>query len=108
MPYPRDREGVLGRLLAERKRDDVSGSYSIRNVGALLLAKRLSALPGVARKAPRVVVYAGDSKLQTRLERTDLRGYAVGFQGLLTGGSLRGRVGDMEASIGRGSCDAAG
>jgi len=35
------------------------------------------------RKAPRVVVYTGTSKLETRLDQTNLKGYAVGFQGLV-------------------------
>ena len=51
--------------------------------GALLLAKRLDEFPDLARKAPRVVVYSEASKLQTRLDQTGAKGYAVGFQGLV-------------------------
>ncbi len=39
--------------------------------------------PDVARKAPRVVVYTGTSKLETKLDQSGVRGYAVGFQGLV-------------------------
>ena len=35
------------------------------------------------RKLPRVVVYTGASKLETRLDQTGTKGYAVGFQGLV-------------------------
>lgn len=57
-PYPTSRDGVL--------------------------AKRLDAFPlELARKAPRVVIYDGLSKGQTREERTGQRGYAVGFSGLV-------------------------
>ena len=37
----------------------------------------------LARKLPRVVVYTGASKLETRLDQSGTRGYAVGFQGLV-------------------------
>ncbi len=55
----------------------------MRRIGALLLAKQLTDFPDVSRKAPRVVVYSGPSKLETRLDQLGSRGYAVGFQGLV-------------------------
>jgi predicted HTH transcriptional regulator len=67
----------------ERLIDEADGTYSIRRLGALLLAKRLEEFPDLARKAPRVVVYSGTSKLETRLDQTETKGYAVGFQGLV-------------------------
>ena len=39
--------------------------------------------PDVSRKAVRVVVYAGNSKLKTKLDQTWESGYAVGFQPLV-------------------------
>ena len=69
--------------MGDRLVDRQDGAYSIRRLGALLLAKKLNAFPDVARKAPRVVVYKGESKLETRLDHVDLRGYAVGFQSLV-------------------------
>lgn len=83
LPYPTDRAGVIDRLLRERLIDEQGGSYSVRRLGAILLAKRLSDFPDLARKAPRVVVYTGTSKLETRLDQTGTKGYAVGFQGLV-------------------------
>lgn len=83
MPYPTDQAGVLDRLVRERLVDEAEGIYAIRRLGALLLAKRLEDFPDIARKAPRVVVYSGASKLETRLDQTGIRGYAVGFQGLV-------------------------
>jgi ATP-dependent DNA helicase RecG len=83
LPYPSNREGVMDRLLQERLIDTDGSSYSIRIIGALLLAKRLDAFPGVARKAARVVVYTGTSKLETKLDQSGIRGYAVGFQRLV-------------------------
>jgi len=82
-PYPTDRAGVIDRLERERLIDCNGGLYSIRRIGALLLAKRLEDFPELARKAPRVVVYAGANKLETRLDQVGTKGYAVGFQGLV-------------------------
>ncbi len=83
LPYPTDQSGVLDRLERERLIDRVDGSFAIRRIGALLLAKRLDDFPELARKAPRVVVYAGTSKLETRLDQIGVKGYAVGFRDLI-------------------------
>ena len=73
----------MERLERERLIDRADGSYAIRRIGSLLLAKRLEDFPELTRKAPRVVVYTGTSKLETRLDHVAANGYAVGFQGLL-------------------------
>lgn len=83
LPYPTEQTGVIDRLKRERLVSEEGGRFSISHLGALLLAKRLEDFPDVARKAPRVVVYTGASKLDTRLDQTGVKGYAVGFQGLV-------------------------
>jgi predicted HTH transcriptional regulator len=83
LPYPTERGSVIDRLLRERLIDETAGAYAIRRLGALLLAKRLEDFPDLARKAPRVVIYTSGSKLETRLDQTGTKGYAVGFQGLV-------------------------
>jgi predicted HTH transcriptional regulator len=83
LPYPTERAGVLDRLVRERLVDAVGGAYAIRRLGALLLARRLEDFADVSRKVPRVVVYSGPSKLETKLDQSGTRGYAVGFQGLV-------------------------
>ena len=83
LPYPTERAGVIDRLVGERLIDEASGAYSVRRLGALLLAKRLNDFSDLSRKAPRVVVYTGTSKLDTRLDQTGTLGYAVGFQRLV-------------------------
>lgn len=83
MPYPTDRAGVIDRLVSEKLVDDSNGSYTIRRLGALLLARRMSDFPDLSRKAARIVAYSGPSKLQTRLDHLFNRGYAVGFQELV-------------------------
>jgi predicted HTH transcriptional regulator len=67
----------------ERLIDEADGSYAIRRLGALLLSKRLADFQDLARKAARVVVYTGTSKLETRLDQVGGKGYATGFQGLV-------------------------
>lgn len=83
LPYPTDRTGVIDRLTRERLIDESSGTYAIRRLCALLLAKHLDDFPDIARKAARVVVYVGTSKLDTKLDQTGAKGYAVGFQGMV-------------------------
>jgi len=84
LPYPTDQYGVVERLIDERLIDRVDDKYSIRNMGAILLAKKLEAFPGLALRAPRVVVYSGKSKTSTKLDQPGTMGYAVGFQGLVS------------------------
>ena len=83
LPYPTKQAGVMEKLLSDRLIDCQNASYSIRRLGALLLARRLEDFSDLVRKAPRVVVYTGTSKLETRLDQTEIKGYAVGFQGLV-------------------------
>lgn len=82
-PYPTHRDGVIDRLNMARLIDRQADVYSIRRLGGLLLARKLDAFPDLARKAARVIVYNGGSKLETRLDQTGNRGYAVGFRGLV-------------------------
>lgn len=83
LPYPSTQSVVLERLADWRLIDEAGGVCSIRRGASLLLARRLADFPDVARKAPRVVVYDGTSKLKTRLDQVGTKGYAVGFQGLV-------------------------
>lgn len=84
LPYPTTREGVLARLAGEDLIVQAAGGWVITNLAAILLAKRLDAFtPELARKAPRVVIYEGIDKTQTREDKTGGKGYAVGFESLV-------------------------
>lgn len=83
LPYPTDQAGVLARLLDERLIERSAAGFHILNIGAVLLAKSLRSFPGISRKAARVIVYAGESKMQTVSDQTGEKGYAVGFTGLV-------------------------
>ena len=82
-PYPTTREAVLDRFEREKLILRQDGIWAITNLGGLLFAKRLDEFEGLFRKAPRVVVYDGASKLKTRLDKPGTKGYAVGFEGLV-------------------------
>jgi predicted HTH transcriptional regulator len=83
LPYPTDQKGVIARLISERLIEQVDSGFSISNMGAILLAKKLRDFPNVSRKATRVVVYDGESKMKTISDITGEKGYAVGFKGLV-------------------------
>ena len=84
LPYPTTREGVLERLSGEGLIEKAENGWTITNLAAILLAKKLDAFsPALARKAPRVVIYEGLDKTQTREDKTGNRGYAVGFGSLI-------------------------
>jgi len=83
LPYPTDQAGVLARLLDERLIERSASGFHILNIGAVLLAKSLRSFPGISRKAARVIVYAGESKMQTLSDQMGEKGYAVGFTGLV-------------------------
>lgn len=83
LPYPTDQAGVLARLLDEHLIEHTASGFQILNIGAILLAKSLRNFPNISRKAARVIVYSGESKMQTLSDLTGDRGYAVGFTGLV-------------------------
>jgi len=84
LPYPTTREGVLERLSGESLILKVADGWAITNLAAILLAKQLDAFPlAISRKAPRLVIYEGINKLQTREDMQGKKGYAVGFEGLV-------------------------
>lgn len=84
MPYPTNRDGVLARLEQERLIKKGGLGWTISNLAAIILAKRLDAFaPDLARKAVRVVIYDGVNKLLTREDKPSVRGYAVDFESLI-------------------------
>lgn len=81
---PSDEEKIMHYMLEEGiiiKQDD--GMYSITNLGAILFAKRLDDFGRISRKAIRVVKYENNNKLQILKDYIGVKGYAVGFEGLI-------------------------
>lgn len=86
-PLPDNRHGILEKLSADGLIvPDVSGHWNITHLGAILFAHDLSAFGHeLARKGIRFVAYEGTNRSTTVLNRYDeQRGYAVGFEPLLT------------------------
>jgi len=84
IPYPSNRDVVLERLQSQDLIKPSAQSWTITNLAAILLAKKLDAFSAaLARKAPRIVIYEGINKLITRTDQISNYGYAVGFQDLV-------------------------
>ncbi len=85
-PLPDNRAGIFDKLEGDRLIvRDVGERWNITNLGAILFANRLSDFEsGLARKAVRLVAYAGKNRAATVTHRHDgQKGYAVGFEGLV-------------------------
>ena len=82
---PSDQSGVTHYLVEDGmviQQDN--GLFTITNLGAILLAKKLSDFSRVARKAIRIVQYEGPSRMNMLRENTFNKGYAVGFENLMS------------------------
>ncbi|OYQ64656.1 MloB [Pseudanabaena sp. SR411] len=85
VPYPTTRDAVLERLQSQDLIKQTTQGWTINNLAAIVLAKKLDAFSlALARKAPRVVIYEGINKLQTRDDKMGNRGYAVSFEKLVS------------------------
>ena len=60
-----------------------TGLFAITNLGAILLAKKLSSFERIGRKAVRVVQYQGNNRLLTLKDDTSNEGYAIAFESLI-------------------------
>ena len=85
MDLPTNREQILSRLKSENLITvSDSGKWRILNLGALLFAKALADFPALARKALRVIHYQGRTRIVTLHEQMGPKGYANGFEGLIS------------------------
>lgn len=82
LPYPSDQSGVIEKFINENLVVKSQG-YAITNLGAILFAKNLTEFEGVQRKSVRVIVYKGKNKVETEREQIGIKGYALGFLGLV-------------------------
>lgn len=85
LPQPTNQQLALDAFVGDGLiRRAETGDWDITNLGALLLAKRLDEFPTLKRKAVRVIQYRGLNRLHTVREQVGGRGYANGFEGLIT------------------------
>lgn len=84
-PLPENRSRILEVLAADALiRSDDAGGWSITNLGAILFAKRLEEFRALRRKAMRVIQYRGNNRLETLREQVGTKGYASGFEGMIS------------------------
>ncbi len=83
-PLPSSPLGVMS-VLSEFRfvSEQNTGKYNITNLGALLLAKKLSMFKTVEYKAIRVLIYSGNNYTKPAHEQVGGKGYIVGFEGLI-------------------------
>jgi predicted HTH transcriptional regulator len=68
LPLPfTSKDAAIDRLRSDNLIDAIDGKYAIPRSTALLLARHLSVFSELERKQPRVIVYNGTSKLDTKL-----------------------------------------
>jgi len=83
LPYPSTQQGIIDKFQEEGL--IVKGkSYAITKLGAILFAKNLKDYECLERKTPRVIVYKGKNKVETQREQIEFKGYAIGFESLVT------------------------
>lgn len=83
IPFPSDNNGIMDKLEEEEIVIKRHSEYAITNLGALLFAKHLKDFPAIQRKNIRVIVYKGQSKVETIRERYSEKGYAIEFEEIL-------------------------
>ncbi|MBE0508463.1 MAG: transcriptional regulator, partial [Marinospirillum sp.] len=59
------------------------GQWGVFNLGAVLFARKLQSFQHLGRKAVRLILYRGNSRIETIREIEGNKGYAVGFEGLI-------------------------
>lgn len=83
-PYRSNPIEIIAKLIELRfVTEKNTGKYSITNLGALLLAKRLNYFETVEYKAVRVLRYDGFDVTTPAKEQIGGKGYIVGFEGLI-------------------------
>lgn len=83
LPLPDNRRGIIERLIQEKVIIKTSNNYQIKNIGAILFAKDLNHFDTISRKSLRVIFYKGNNRVHTIKEQMGVKGYAVGFEGLI-------------------------
>ena len=94
-PVPSNVEEIMKWMVDEKMLVDVDGKgYYITNFGAIAAAKDLNKFDGLARKALRLIKYEGKNKAGASKEYPGRKGYAVGFEALIT--FIQGLLQDSE------------
>jgi predicted HTH transcriptional regulator len=84
-PLPSNRDGILKTLASDNLiRTSDAGGYDITNLGAILLAKKLSDFRKLNRKKLRIIRYHGTGRTEAEREIEIEKGYGNGFSEITT------------------------
>ena len=84
-PMPQSQDEILRWMADEKMVENIDNSgYYITNFGALSCAYNLSQFDGLTRKNVRVIKYKGVTKKETEKEQLGQKGYAIGYEGMIS------------------------
>jgi predicted HTH transcriptional regulator len=84
-PIPQSDLEIIQWMKDEKMIDEVdSAGFYVTNFGALSCAHNLQEFDGLTRKCIRLIKYKGTNKLVTEKEYPGSKGYAIGFEGLVS------------------------
>lgn len=84
-PLPEETDELISWLKEEKMIEgDGRGRYYITRYGAISAAQKLEDFEEIDRKAVRLIRYHGKNKVETEKEIEGKKGYAVGFEGLIS------------------------
>ena len=81
---PETKNSILDILANEGLIKQSVTKWDILNLGAILFAKDLKNFKDLRRKALRVIIYKNGSRINAVKEQEGVKGYASGFEGLIT------------------------
>ena len=85
LPLPDGRKAILEALREDNLLQPCeAGGWNITNLGAILFARNLNNFPKLKRKAMRVILYKGKGRVATQREQVGGKGYAAGFEDLIS------------------------
>ena len=85
VPPPDGHDAILDALAHDRLiQRNQAGGYDVTNLGAILFARRLADFPSLKRKAVRLIRYRGSGRTAAEREQEGAKGYATGFEGLVS------------------------
>jgi predicted HTH transcriptional regulator len=83
-PTPQSQEEILRWMEDEKMIENVDTGYYITNFGALSCAYNLNHFDGLSRKNVRIIKYKGLTKRETEKEQVGVKGYAIGYESLIS------------------------
>ncbi len=98
MARPPDTTSIIDGLEEDGLVTKKRGLFCITNLGALLFANKISDFETLIKKPPRLIIYSGKNKRETRLDIPGVKGYALGIDSLV--GYIMGQLPIVEVSRG--------